>query len=344
MAAEHAPQADFVGTPSTAPVGDGEPVGSEVPRPHLSIGEVLSLLQDEYPEITISKIRFLEAQGLLNPERTPSGYRKFYDQDVEQLRWVLQQQKENFLPLKVIKDRLAAGRLDDPPSASGVLDLGVAVDPGGADRPEAPILATTTAAAPSTPVPPAPGPRQRTSSEATERRREPLPAASPPIPPRPVAAATTSLDGASPTVPATSTDRRVGVASSVSLTTAELCAASGLDRRSLAEIERLGLVVGTSVGGESVYDDDALEACRLIAAMVAGGFEPRHLRMFKVAAEREAGFYEQLALPRLRGQRTEPRDAVTSEVMQLAADGARLHEVLLRRALRPTLGPLPPTD
>ena len=76
-------------------------------RAHLSIGEVLSLLQEEFPDITISKIRFLESQGLLDPERTPSGYRKFYEPDIERLRWILVQQRENFLPLRVIKDRLS---------------------------------------------------------------------------------------------------------------------------------------------------------------------------------------------------------------------------------------------
>src|SRR5690606_9549587 len=75
-------------------------------RSHLSIGEVLSLLQEEFPDVTISKIRFLESQGLLDPERTPSGYRKFYDQDIQRLRWILYQQKDHYLPLKVIKDRL----------------------------------------------------------------------------------------------------------------------------------------------------------------------------------------------------------------------------------------------
>ena len=74
--------------------------------PHLSIGEVLAQLRDEFPDITISKIRFLESQGLLDPERTPSGYRKFYEPDIERLRWILRQQRENFLPLRVIKDRL----------------------------------------------------------------------------------------------------------------------------------------------------------------------------------------------------------------------------------------------
>src|SRR6476619_2905661 len=73
---------------------------------HLSIGEVLAELSDEFPDITISKIRFLESQGLVNPERTPSGYRKFYAGDLIRLRWILFQQKEHFLPLKVIKERL----------------------------------------------------------------------------------------------------------------------------------------------------------------------------------------------------------------------------------------------
>jgi DNA-binding transcriptional MerR regulator len=77
-------------------------------RPYLSIGEVLSLLKDEFPDVTISKIRFLESQGLLDPERTPSGYRKFYETDVDRLRWILRQQREHFLPLKVIKGRLAS--------------------------------------------------------------------------------------------------------------------------------------------------------------------------------------------------------------------------------------------
>ncbi|MGH9034061.1 MAG: MerR family transcriptional regulator, partial [Acidimicrobiia bacterium] len=63
--------------------------------PHLSIGEVLNHLRAEFPDVTISKIRFLESQGLIDPERTPSGYRKFYDADVARLRWILHQQKEH---------------------------------------------------------------------------------------------------------------------------------------------------------------------------------------------------------------------------------------------------------
>ena len=88
---------------------------SDAEGAHLSIGEVLSLLQEEFPDVTISKIRFLESQGLLDPERTPSGYRKFYEADVERLRWILRQQREHFLPLKVIKGRLAG---DEPGDGS----------------------------------------------------------------------------------------------------------------------------------------------------------------------------------------------------------------------------------
>ena len=74
--------------------------------PHLSIGEVLEQLRDEFPDVTISKIRFLESQGLIAPERTPSGYRKFSHGDLDRLRWILLQQRDHFLPLRVIKDRL----------------------------------------------------------------------------------------------------------------------------------------------------------------------------------------------------------------------------------------------
>ncbi|HEY0520968.1 MAG TPA: MerR family transcriptional regulator [Ilumatobacteraceae bacterium] len=83
-------------------------------RTHSSIGDVLNQLRDEFPDITISKIRFLESQGLIDPERTASGYRKFYDNDVDLLRVILREQRENFLPLRVIRDRLESGAIEDP--------------------------------------------------------------------------------------------------------------------------------------------------------------------------------------------------------------------------------------
>ena len=80
-------------------------------RNYQSIGEVLVAVKTEFPDITISKIRFLEAEGLIEPERTPSGYRKFYVDDVDRLKSILRMQRDEYLPLKVIKERLLhAGR------------------------------------------------------------------------------------------------------------------------------------------------------------------------------------------------------------------------------------------
>ena len=93
-------------------------------RSYLAIGDVLALLREEFPDITISKIRFLESRGLLVPERTPSGYRKFYEPDVERLRWILRQQREHFLPLKVIKGRLDHGMSDPDAPAPHLFEMG----------------------------------------------------------------------------------------------------------------------------------------------------------------------------------------------------------------------------
>lgn len=81
----------------------------------VSIGTVLNLLRDEFPEVTVSKIRFLEAEGLVEPQRTPSGYRKFSTEDVERLADVLRMQRDHYLPLKVIREHLdAVARGEEP--------------------------------------------------------------------------------------------------------------------------------------------------------------------------------------------------------------------------------------
>ncbi|MFE3450080.1 MerR family transcriptional regulator [Nonomuraea sp. NPDC059194] len=82
-------------------------MSSQAARSHMSIGEVLAHLQGEFPDVTISKIRFLESEGLIEPERSPSGFRKFTYMHVEQLRFILTEQRDHYLPLKVIKDKMA---------------------------------------------------------------------------------------------------------------------------------------------------------------------------------------------------------------------------------------------
>lgn len=74
----------------------------------LSIGAVLTRLQEEFPDLTLSKVRFLDAQGLVSPERTPSGYRRYAERDVQRLRFVLQCQRDKYWPLKVIAEALDA--------------------------------------------------------------------------------------------------------------------------------------------------------------------------------------------------------------------------------------------
>lgn len=86
---------------------------AEAARTYLSIGEVLVSLKAEFPDVTISKIRFLESEGLISPERTSSGYRKFYEQDVDRLRMILKLQRDEYLPLKVIREKL-----DESPEAA----------------------------------------------------------------------------------------------------------------------------------------------------------------------------------------------------------------------------------
>ena len=94
-------------------------------RDYLSIGEVLDSVRAEFPDVSISKIRFLESEGLIEPKRTESGYRMFYEQDVARLRFILQLQRDHFLPLKVIRERLAeadgnGGLMPQVPAASVV--------------------------------------------------------------------------------------------------------------------------------------------------------------------------------------------------------------------------------
>lgn len=101
---------------------------------YFSIGEVLGLLLEEFPDVTISKIRFLESQGLIEPERTASGYRKFSDTEIERLRFILREQRERYLPLKVIRNRLdgdtsdGAERPYDDSSPRGIRNVS---SPGG---------------------------------------------------------------------------------------------------------------------------------------------------------------------------------------------------------------------
>lgn len=226
----------------------------------LSIGDVLAALQPEFPDVTHSKIRFLEDQGLIEPRRTASGYRKFTQLDVERLRFVLGQQRDRYLPLKVIREYLeAVDRGLEPP------DL-----PGG-----------------------------------------------PPRVPRPVP------DGALPG------PERFGPPRPLRLSRAEVLAASEADEALLGALESYGLVSAPN----GWFGADELEVVVVARELAAFGIEPRHLRAFRSAADREVGLVEQVVNP-LRRQRQAGSPARAQEVArEISSLCVRLHATLVRSAL-----------
>ena len=506
-------------------------------RTYLSIGDVLTLLREEFPDVTISKIRFLESQGLVNPERSPSGYRKFFEADVERLRWVLRQQREHFLPLKVIRDRLADGDLGEgetpsdssaapingkaaarthavagaslsgrgrtgahagtttaarteeqstqadeeamariladasrrvaraPESSREHMVLPAVPDPGaptpagptdvlGVPRerdvpraadaeglradPDAPhregLAATTGGAAHASAAgaggfdeqsshrapsgaPSAAVPSARTSSTHAAGTAIPNGAASaetavaagtvgeaaaatnagagargtgaeggatavpgargavgrvagePPTAGADVRAAARGDAGrqggpekrgggsggtAGPAGPAgraaeptaeparaatgTSAGSMSGMVTGASLTTEELCAASGLSEIELAGLQGFGLIEPEMVAGIACFDEDALIVANLAAEFRKYGIEARHLRPYRNAVDREMGLIEQVIIPLLRQRNPESRQRAVDAADELGALGQTMRATLLRTALRRHVG------
>ena len=228
-----------------------------------SIGQVLAALKGDFPDISISKIRFLESEGLIAPERAPSGYRRYGEHDLERLRYVLAVQRDHYLPLKVIKEHLA------------LMDSGQAPPPVPALDGRAPAGAGAGA-----------GPDHR-----------PAPAAPPP-PPKPP----------------------------VRLTRADLLEASGLSDAALTELERTQIV--QSRRGTVYYGRDALTLAVAARRMAEYGIDGRHLRAFKMSADREVGLVEQAIAPHLR--RAGANRDVQGEVTQLVIS---FHAALVRTAM-----------
>ncbi|HLX87794.1 MAG TPA: MerR family transcriptional regulator [Acidimicrobiales bacterium] len=316
-------------------------------RAYLAIGDVLTLLRQEFPDVTISKIRFLESQGLVNPERTPSGYRKFYEPDVERLRWVLRQQREHFLPLKVIKGRLEQvgdegnGAGHDEPALVGSERAAPAPSRGGAERsagarePGGRSRGASTSALPGF----EPARRGRVLADRpAEEVAEPVAAPTGPartsparVAPEPAVAAEVQRAPAVPAEP-------VPDLSDDEMTLDELAAASGCAPGALSGLESFGLLSGRNVAGTVYYGEDALAVARLAASFAAFGVEPRHLRLHKHSADREAGFIEQVVLPLLKQRNPESRRRAHDSVAELSRLGQELRAVLLQRALRDQLG------
>lgn len=374
-----------------------------------SIGETLELLKQEFPEITISKIRFLETQGLIAPERTTNGYRKFYDHDIERLSFVLRQQREQFLPLKVIKDRITEkepgvfvldpnkGRFAqsrNPRTAKFERDIfgdpivGQSTRTSSSDakphvnvegvkleaqrnaqtkqRNTSILDATLTNTIPdgnhSANNAKSPTDKGRSSRLQSEKNSHITQSAS-----------DSGNRAVTPSQSETQTTKRprlFALPSSSSLaekldeerliqhqdeyysnlesedisedldefpknsfTAREIAEKADLSLVQLNDLVTYGLLAPTSIRGQQVFSSGDLELALLARQFAKYGLEARHLKMYKVSAEREASFLEQVALPILAKKNSKSRAKAEAALTQLGDIGSRFRTQLLERAI-----------
>jgi DNA-binding transcriptional MerR regulator len=233
-------------------------------RARMNIGEVLDQLRPDFPGVTIPKIRFLEDKGLIKPERTPAGYRKFSHDDVDRLRYVLRMQRDHYLPLRVIGEHLDA------------IDRGLEPPPIDPVVPTVPQVALAADGLP--------------SPESFTRR------------------------------------------DNLRLCRRELIKIAGVSEELLDQLEQFGLI--TARLGTGHYDTDALVIAQTARELADFGFEPRHLRAFKTAADREVGLVEQVVAPQKRGRDAAAKARAEETVSEIAALSVRLHATLVKAGLR----------
>jgi DNA-binding transcriptional MerR regulator len=234
----------------------------------MSIGAVLDLLRPDFPDVTISKIRFLEAEGLVTPERTASGYRRFTAYDCARLRFILTAQREQYLPLKVIKAQLDAqpdGELPHSGSAYGVPRL----------------------------------------------------------------------------VPVSEHDRADGGAgvsavkpTKVRLSREDLLTRSGVDDELLTALVKAGVI---TTGPAGFFDEHSVMIAQCARALADYGVEPRHLRAFRSAADRQSDLIAQIAGPVVKAGKTGARDRADDLAREVAALAITLHTSLIKSAVRDVL-------
>ena len=236
----------------------------------MSIGAVLELLRPDFPDVTISKIRFLEAEGLVTPQRAASGYRRFTAYDCARLRFILTAQRDHYLPLKVIRAQLDAqpdGEL--PPSGS----------PYGVPR----LVLDSEAGF---------GAGYQAGSDAS-------------VSPAPIR-----------------------------LSREDVLERSGVDDGLLTALLRAG-VITTGPGG--FFDEHAVVILQCARALSEYGVEPRHLRAFRSAADRQSDLIAQIAGPLVKAGRAGARDRADDLAREVAALAITLHTSLIKSAVRDVL-------
>ncbi|HJT93353.1 MAG TPA: MerR family transcriptional regulator [Mycobacterium sp.] len=238
--------------------------GVQSPLTGMSIGAVLDLLRGDFPDVTISKIRFLEAEGLVTPERTASGYRRFTAYDCARLRFILTAQRDQYLPLKVIKAQLDAqpdGELPQTGSAYGQ--------------------------------------------------------------PRLVPVDAQFGEGSAAVAP-----------TQIRLSREDLLARSGVDDELLTALVKAG-VITTGPGG--FFDEHSVVIVQCARALAEYGVEPRHLRAFRSAADRQSDLISQIAGPVVKAGKAGARDRADDLAREVAALAITLHTSLIKSAVRDVL-------
>ncbi len=232
----------------------------------MSIGAVLDLLRPDFPDVTISKIRFLEAEGLVTPQRAASGYRRFTAYDCARLRFILTAQRDQYLPLKVIK-----AQLDAQPDG----ELPLTGSPYGVPR-----LVTVGDGAPA------------------------------------------------------ETDAVAVAASRVRLSREDLLDRSGVDDDLLTALLKAGVI---TTGPGRFFDEHAVVILQCARALADYGVEPRHLRAFRSAADRQSDLIAQIAGPLVKAGKTGSRDRADDLAREVAALAITLHTSLIKSAVRDVL-------
>lgn len=303
----------------------------------LSIGEVLTMLLEEFPDVTISKIRFLESQGLISPERTASGYRKFYQDDIDLLRVILTEQRENFLPLRVIRTRLETGQIDPTgehlrPAPFDDDELDAPTDGTEDDTPDGRRLAGASrgedqsAALAALVNDPGDDAAHDAAHNAAHGAADVGTSGSSPKPDARTRWIEPGEAPTSPSLPAGAAVSRAEFLDLARITAAELDA-----------LESFGVVAPRQIGERRVYDQAALRVALPAAEFLRQGIDARHLRQWRTAAEREASLYEQLVAPRLR-QRNPTATATAIEQLKLLDRlGMQLRNAMMHQLLGPQI-------
>jgi DNA-binding transcriptional MerR regulator len=230
----------------------------------MSIGAVLDLLRPDFPDVTISKIRFLEAEGLVTPERSGSGYRRFTAYDCARLRFILTAQRDHYLPLKVIKAQLDAQPDGELPQVGSPYAVPRLVTVADQEAPEAGV-----------------------DIEAARAQ--------------------------------------------VRLSREDLLERSGVGEEMLTALCKAG-VITTGPGG--LFDEHSVVIAQCARALAEYGVEPRHLRAFRSAADRQSDLIAQIAGPVGKASKTGARDRADDLAREVAALAITLHTSLIKSAVR----------